>query len=83
MLSPIGAQTLSKWAAELSQSPADEARPTKIAIYIGPEGGLDDKEISFAIEQRFQSIRIGPRVLRTETAGATVIAAIQALLGDF
>jgi 16S rRNA (uracil1498-N3)-methyltransferase len=84
ILSPQGSQTLSVWAGERSQRNLGEiTQPLRIAIYIGPEGGLDEDEIHFASERGFQAIRIGPRVLRTETAGPTVIASLQALLGDF
>jgi 16S rRNA (uracil1498-N3)-methyltransferase len=87
VLSPASSRPLSTWAIEFAQATSLKAAlpalPLRIAIYIGPEGGLDDEELSFAIEQGFQAIRIGPRVLRTETAGPTVIASLQALLGDF
>jgi 16S rRNA (uracil1498-N3)-methyltransferase len=84
VLSPTSSKPLSMWASEIRQSAALKTSPLlRIAIYIGPEGGLDEKELNFAIEHGFQAIRIGPRVLRTETAGPTVIASIQALLGDF
>jgi 16S rRNA (uracil1498-N3)-methyltransferase len=84
VLSPIGSVPLSAWANKITRMTTDKsANPLRIAIYIGPEGGLDDEELRFALEHGFQSVRIGPRVLRTETAGPTVIASIQALLGDF
>jgi 16S rRNA (uracil1498-N3)-methyltransferase len=87
ILSPDSSKPLSTWAIEFAQATSLKAAlpalPLRIAIYIGPEGGLDDEELRFAIGQGFQAIRIGPRVLRTETAGPTVIASLQALLGDF
>jgi 16S rRNA (uracil1498-N3)-methyltransferase len=86
VLSPVESLSLSTWAHERFKGLPDNAansKPSRLAIYIGPEGGLDETEIKFAIEHGFQAIRIGPRVLRTETAGPTVIAALQALLGDF
>jgi 16S rRNA (uracil1498-N3)-methyltransferase len=84
VLSPVGAKALSSWANEITHITSSKAAATlRVAIYIGPEGGLDDEELHFALEHGFQAIRIGPRVLRTETAGPTVIASIQALLGDF
>jgi 16S rRNA (uracil1498-N3)-methyltransferase len=84
VLSPASSKPLSIWASEIRQATSLKTSPSlRIAIYIGPEGGLDEAELSFAIEHGFQAIRIGPRVLRTETAGPTVIASLQALLGDF
>jgi 16S rRNA (uracil1498-N3)-methyltransferase len=51
-------------------------------LLIGPEGGLDDQERALARAQGYTGIRLGPRVLRTETAAVASIAAIQALWGD-
>lgn len=53
-----------------------------ISILVGPEGGLDGGEISLAVSHGFQTVNIGPRILRTETAALTVLAALQVLWGD-
>lgn len=53
-----------------------------VRILIGPEGGLDDQEIELARMRGFQAVRLGPRILRTETAALAVISAIQTLWGD-
>lgn len=53
-----------------------------VHILVGPEGGLADREIDSAIAQGFRGIRMGPRILRTETAGAAAIAILQAQSGD-
>ncbi len=53
-----------------------------IEVFIGPEGGLTEEEISFLQNNQFNNIRFGPRILRTETAGPAVISALQALWGD-
>lgn len=55
----------------------------EVALLIGPEGGLGDNERKFALANGFGAYRIGPRVLRTETAGLAAIAALQTLGGDF
>lgn len=73
LLNPIGAKRL----AELTK-PKNE-----IQLLIGAEGGLTQAEIDLAITYGFQSVILGPRILRTETAGPTAIAAMQALWGDF
>jgi len=46
----------------------------RVAIFIGPEGGLDDNEVALALENGTQPITLGRRILRTETAGLAVLA---------
>lgn len=58
-----------------------EGRP--IALLIGPEGGLSAHERAQALATGFVSLRLGPRILRTETAGLATLAALQALWGDW
>lgn len=53
-----------------------------IALLIGPEGGLSDGEIAAARRAGCIGIGLGPRVLRTETAGVATLAALQVLWGD-
>jgi 16S rRNA (uracil1498-N3)-methyltransferase len=53
-----------------------------IVLLIGPEGGLADNERRLAGAHGFNAYRLGPRVLRTETAGMTALATLQATLGD-
>ena len=45
-----------------------------IAVFIGPEGGFDEEEIRKAMEDGMQTITLGKRILRTETAGMTVLS---------
>jgi 16S rRNA (uracil1498-N3)-methyltransferase len=52
-------------------------------LLAGPEGGLADEEEALALEAGWHPLRLGPRVLRTETAGLAAIAALQARFGDF
>lgn len=54
----------------------------KTHLLIGPEGGLDAQERELAHTRGYTGIRLGPRVLRTETAAVACIAAMQALWGD-
>ena len=51
-------------------------------LVIGPEGGLGDADIRALEEHRFLGLRLGPRILRTETAGLTALSALQACHGD-
>lgn len=45
-----------------------------VAVFIGPEGGFDENEIDLAVNKGMQPITLGKRILRTETAGMTVMA---------
>lgn len=54
-----------------------------VELLIGAEGGLAPEEVQDAREAGYTGIRLGPRILRTETAGLAVLAAIQGLWGDF
>lgn len=54
----------------------------RVALLVGPEGGLSEAEIAQATAAGFRPLRLGPRVLRTETAGVAALAALQALWGD-
>jgi 16S rRNA (uracil1498-N3)-methyltransferase len=53
-----------------------------VHLLIGPEGGLSNQEIEQAKRAGFTAVTMGPRILRTETAGVCAIAVIQALWGD-
>lgn len=53
-----------------------------IALFIGPEGGFSEQEIKQCLASGFQSIRFGPRILRTETAPIAILGALQAIWGD-
>lgn len=60
------------------------ARPAgDITLLVGPEGGLDPDEQSLARSAGFTGIRLGPRILRTETAALAAISGLQMLWGDF
>lgn len=62
------------------------ARPAgfrpELTLVIGPEGGLSSTEITELTERGFQGVGLGPRILRTETAGLAALSALQALFGD-
>lgn len=53
----------------------------RIALLIGPEGGLSPEEIRSALDQGFTGVSLGPRVLRTETAPVAALAILQYLWG--
>jgi len=55
---------------------------SSVTVLIGPEGGLTDAEQQAAVEAGFIPVRLGPRVLRTETAAITALALVQREFGD-
>ena len=76
ILSPSSNSTLKK---------TEKSKPEKVdsaVVMIGPESGFDADEIELAKQHHFATMQLGPRVLRTETAGPAVIAVLQAQYGD-
>lgn len=61
----------------------DDLEKNDIKLFIGPEGGFSDSEENQAIKANIQLLKLGPRILRTETAGLAIISAFQAHWGDF
>ena len=62
---------------------AELPRPSAAVLLAGPEGGFTEGEIGLAQQRGFVAVRLGPRVLRTETAALAALAAMQTLWGDF
>jgi 16S rRNA (uracil1498-N3)-methyltransferase len=54
-----------------------------VCMLVGPEGGMSPDEIDQARSAGVTAVSIGPRIMRTETAGPAAIAVLQALAGDF
>jgi 16S rRNA (uracil1498-N3)-methyltransferase len=73
ILDPIATQSFSDLAKKYQS----------ICLLVGSEGGLSEQEVKLAQRFGFQSVRIGPRILRTETAAMAAISAIQSHWGDF
>jgi len=76
VLSPDAGKSLAALAGELAGDLAG------VELLIGPEGGLEAAEVAAATRAGFEAARLGPRVLRTETAGIAALAVLQALAGD-
>jgi 16S rRNA (uracil1498-N3)-methyltransferase len=91
------AQPLASWLAGLAEDGAlrlallpegaRSARELRFGaagglLVIGPEGGLGERDIDALTRTGFEGLRLGPRILRTETAGLAAMAALQALHGD-
>lgn len=56
--------------------------PTDVALLIGPEGGLSEQEAAQAQASGFSGLRLGPRILRTETAPLAALTLVQHWWGD-
>ncbi|MCM2265674.1 MAG: 16S rRNA (uracil(1498)-N(3))-methyltransferase [Desulfuromonadales bacterium] len=57
--------------------------PAGVALLVGPEGGFDDDEVAVVAAAGFVPVHLGPRILRTETAGLAAAAVLQYLYGDW
>ncbi|MES2321820.1 MAG: 16S rRNA (uracil(1498)-N(3))-methyltransferase [Pseudomonadota bacterium] len=73
LLSPRGSQSLPAWARHQP--------PQALSLMIGPEGGFTVQEEDAAIARGALALTMGPRILRTETAGIAAVAALGALWG--
>ena len=71
LLSPSGSGKL----ADFAKGP--------VVLAAGPEAGFSDSEEQLLLRAGFQPVRLGPRILRTETAALAALAALNALAGDF
>ncbi|WP_158885893.1 16S rRNA (uracil(1498)-N(3))-methyltransferase [Rhodanobacter sp. L36] len=93
----LATQTLSNWVAGLAEDGAlrlallpDAAHSSRDLrftqagglLVVGPEGGLGERDIELLENAGFEGLRLGPRILRTETAGLAALASLQALHGD-
>jgi 16S rRNA (uracil1498-N3)-methyltransferase len=56
--------------------------PERVTLLIGPEGGLTNDEQALAHEKNFRAVRVGPRILRTETAAIAALSILQTTSGD-
>ena len=63
---------------QLSSSATDDW-----VFVVGPEGGLSQDELSLLYRHQFIGVSMGPRILRTETAGLAILSCAQMLWGDF
>lgn len=57
--------------------------PRSVSLLIGPEGGFSDTEVSTALQKNWLALTLGPRILRTETAGLVAVTLLQQRWGDF
>jgi 16S rRNA (uracil1498-N3)-methyltransferase len=73
LLTPRAEQSLSDWARHHP--------PQAVTLLIGPEGGFTEAEEDIAQNRGAIALSMGPRVLRTETAGLAALAALNAIWG--
>lgn len=69
--------------ADTSLGSLNQFEPQAISLLAGPEGGLTENDLGLSKEAGFQALRLGPRVMRTETAALAALAVLQAQWGDF
>ena len=87
--------SMAQWLAVVDESPRLVLDPSadnklssisltgnSVSILVGPEGGLSAAEIEEVRAKSVKAVSLGPRVLRTETAGPAAIAVLQAIAGD-
>ena len=79
-----GAMKIFLWEREETKSLKDALEKSSPGVFalVGPEGGFSEKEAARAQEAGFRPVRLGPRVLRAETAGIVIVSLLQFLLGD-
>jgi 16S rRNA (uracil1498-N3)-methyltransferase len=73
LLTPRAGQSLAAWARHQP--------PQALTLMVGPEGGYTDQEEDAAVARGALALSMGPRILRTETAGLAAVAALAALWG--
>ena len=65
-----------------TRSVDDKRAPENAALLVGPEGGLTDQEVALARESGFEVLRLGPIMLRTETAPVVALSALNLKWGE-
>jgi len=80
-LDPYAETTLTELKPEAMKACPEPSR--RVTLLTGPEGGFSDQERNIAKTSGFIPIRLGTRILRTETASIAALAAVQLLWGDF
>ncbi|HTI95144.1 MAG TPA: 16S rRNA (uracil(1498)-N(3))-methyltransferase [Rudaea sp.] len=91
-------QAMDRWLATLGDAPATRLAllpegdaslrqfpqmDNGAILAVGPEGGFTANDVALLTQAGFHGLRLGPRILRTETAGVAALAALQAMFGDF
>ena len=69
--------------ARVQEASADEALPARIALVVGPEGGIGAEETAQLVDAGASTIGLGDNVLRSSTAGAVALTLIRAAAGKY
>ena len=77
-----GAARRRGWLVPAALAAGVMALATVLVVAIGPEGGWSPRDRDTLSAAGFTGLRLGPRILRTETAGLAAIAALQSRFGD-
>ncbi len=80
-LDPYAETTLAELTPETMKASPEPSR--RVTLLTGPEGGFSDQERDIAKAAGFIPVRLGARILRTETASLAALASVQLLWGDF
>ncbi|GAA4286254.1 16S rRNA (uracil(1498)-N(3))-methyltransferase [Georgenia daeguensis] len=78
---PLSAAVLPDPGRVSAGGEAGLARPTDVAVVVGPEGGITDEEVAALAAAGAQPVLLGPHVLRTSTAGPAALAVLSQRLG--
>lgn len=70
-------------SADHAQESSPPSDTNAIALLVGPEGGLTENEVDLAVQSQFKGMKLGPRILRAETAPLVALAVLSQQLGDF
>lgn len=81
-LRKVATDPSAEFTFERSEKPRDDDI-NNVVILIGSEGGFTKEEVNEAKKHNFLDIKLGPRILRTETAGLAINSILQAQCGDF
>jgi 16S rRNA (uracil1498-N3)-methyltransferase len=70
-------------STDLHKGSAFSPQASAVALLVGPEGGLTEGEVDLAVKSEFKGMRLGPRILRAETAPLVALSLLSYQLGDF
>jgi len=83
-----GGLTLIPWEKETAKTikqvvSSSQSKPTRVSLFIGPEGGWEAREVESAVRQGAVAVRLGPTLLRSETAGLVAATLVLSELGVY
>jgi len=82
ILDPSATQNFGVLISRYRSNTSSSGGLVSINLMIGPEGGFDQQELDWAVQQGFELAGLGPRILRTETAPVVALAILQHVFGE-